>query len=203
MRLSRYAETIAERFGVTTDLQLPYGLDIRPTNPVAIVRHSRSRDERSIDVHRWGLIPSWWKQEKPPAHMFNARAESAAEKPSFRSAFKRRRCLVPVDGFYEWKKHEDGTKTKHLITHLDDQPLVLAGLWETWDSPGGETIPSFTVLTCEPNDRLSDIHDRMPVILDASRHETWLDPDNEDRAELQSMVGPCPSSWLNVQPAPA
>jgi putative SOS response-associated peptidase YedK len=201
MRLSRHADVIAERYGVDSDLVLPRGLDIRPTQNVAVIRHSRSQDARRFDVQRWGLIPSWWKQDKLPAHMFNARSETAAEKPSFRTAFRRRRCLVPIDAFYEWKKNEDGTKTKHVITTTEDGPFTLAGLWETWANPGGDTIASFTILTCEPNERLATIHDRMPVILDDAVHETWLDPEMQDVDALNALMRPYPAESIVAEPS--
>ncbi|MEM7229733.1 MAG: SOS response-associated peptidase [Planctomycetota bacterium] len=138
MRLSRHADVLAERYGAASDVVPPTGLNICPTQSVAVIRQSRSQGQRIIDVMRWGLIPSWWKQDKLPAHMFNARSETAAEKPSFRTALRRRRCLVPIDGFYEWQKHDDGTKTKHVITAPDESLFTLGGLWETWANPGGD-----------------------------------------------------------------
>src|SRR5690606_15346293 len=113
---------------------------------------------------RWGLLPSWAKDQTIAARLINARAETAAEKPSFRSAMKARRCLVPVDGFYEWEKVGDG-KQPYFIRAANDAPLALAGLWEHWTSADGESIQTFTILTTEANDLIRPIHERMPAIL--------------------------------------
>jgi putative SOS response-associated peptidase YedK len=163
-------------------LQPPY--NISPTQQVPIVRLHPGGSDREVTLLRWGLVPSWAPDLKTGARMFNARAETVASKPAFRSAFKQRRCLVPADGFYEWRK---GTKPKDpkqpFLIHLDsDQPFAMAGLWESWHpkEPDNVTKPStvetFTIITTEANDQVRELHDRMPVILAKQDYETWLNP---------------------------
>lgn len=124
---------------------------------------------------RWGLIPSWADDPAIGNRLINARSETAAEKPSFRSAIKQRRCLVPVDGFYEWQATGKKTKQPHLIRLKDGQPFALAGLWERWTAPDGELVESFTILTTDANAMMQPIHDRMPVILSREDYDRWLD----------------------------
>lgn len=143
------------------DVQPRY--NIAPTQPVAVVR--RIDRGRELSMLRWGLVPSWAKDPKIGARMINARAETVATKPAFRTALRRRRCLVPADGFYEWAKSAGGTKQPHYITRRDGRPFAFAGLWESWDGPDGSSIESCTIVTTEANDLVGRIHDRMPVIL--------------------------------------
>ena len=138
------------------------------------------------------MIPSWAKEESIGNRMINARAETVAEKPSFRNSFKRRRCLVPADGFYEWKKPTGGgRKIPMRIVLKDKEPFAFAGLWDTWVNPEGEEVESFTIITTQANELLRRIHDRMPVILAEEQEATWLDQD-ADAQELLSMLKPFP-----------
>ncbi len=130
---------------------------------------------RECAMLRWGLIPSWAKDEKIGARMINARSETAAEKPSFRSAVKSRRCLVPASGFYEWVKGPDG-KQPHFIHFADARTFAFAGLWERWSKGENGPLETFTILTTTPNDLISDLHDRMPVILPPETYVDWLEP---------------------------
>jgi putative SOS response-associated peptidase YedK len=130
---------------------------------------------RHFRLMQWGLLPSWAKQNDTSRRPFNARSETAHEKPSFRSSFTRRRCLVPADGWFEWTK-EDGGKQPHWIHPLDGRPLALAGLWSSWSSTTGDAIESFTILTCEAADHLAGLHHRMPVLMAPEDWEAWLDP---------------------------
>jgi putative SOS response-associated peptidase YedK len=185
--LSTSPESIAEIFGVRHVTEFEPRYNIAPTQLVPIVRRDPNSDERRIDLLKWGLIPSWADDPAIGSRMINARSETVAEKPSFRSAFKSRRCLVPADGFYEWKKSAGG-KVPHLIHRSDSKPFAFAGLWEHWKGPSG-AIDSFSILTTEANALMRPIHDRMPVILDASDYDPWLDPRTTSDA-LQELLRP-------------
>jgi len=159
--------------------------NITPTQMVPIIRASaaisgiRITKPRGVTMAHWGLIPGWAKDRSIAARMINARSETAAEKPSFRTALSRRRCIVPATGFYEWKAIE-GRKTKqpYLIGRSDGAPLAFAALWETWkDREAGDVVESCTILTTEANTFMRQIHDRMPVILRPEHFDAWLDPD--------------------------
>lgn len=175
--------------------------DVRPTNQAPIIREGEGG--RLASPARWGLIPSWAKDEKIAQHTFNARGETVAEKPSFRAAFKRRRCIVPASAFFEWQAVPGEKKKRKLrFASPDGKPLALAGLWERWQQPGtGETIDSYTIITTKANELMAPIHDRMPVILGASDWNAWLDPETGNPLLLQSMVAPCPDDWLEMAPA--
>lgn len=146
---------------------------------------------------RWGLIPPWAKDQKIGYKMINARGETAAEKPSFRHAFKKKRCLIPANAFYEWKKDASGKKP--MLIHLaQDELFAFAGLWETWKSPEGKTIHSCTILTTGPNELMADIHDRMPVILTKKAERVWLDPEIQDPEVLKELIKPYASGELQA-----
>lgn len=157
--------------------ETPTHYNIAPTQPAAVVRVLRASQEtgrRELAVMRWGLIPSWADDPAIGNRLINARSETAADKPSFRNAFKQRRCLVPVDGFYEWQATGKKTKQPHLIRLKDGRPFALAGLWEQWTAPDGELVESFTILTTDANAMMRPIHDRMPVIVGAADYDRWL-----------------------------
>ena len=148
----------------------------------------------------WGLVPAWAEEPKVGGQMINARAESAATKPVFREAFRRRRCLVPADGFYEWKKLTSG-KQPYCIRGRDHQPFAFAGLWERWlGSDAYPPIESFTILTTEPNALLRPLHDRMPVILDPGDFDLWLDPAIGEPDRLRRLLSPFPDDRLVAYP---
>lgn len=168
--------------------------NIAPTQEVLAVRQP---DGRELVELKWGLVPSWAKDPKIGYRMINARCESVAEKPSFRSAFKRRRCLIPADGFYEWKKTGDKTKQPYFVHLKDDQPFAFAGLWEYWERDG-EIIESCTVITTDANALMKPLHDRMPVILPAASYDEWLDPDNQATEDLPRLLRPYPSEEMNA-----
>ena len=182
-------ETIASLFG---GLQLPPlkpRYNIAPTQMVSCVREGKDRSPEYAEL-RWGLIPSWSKDLKLGARMINARGETVAEKPSFHSAFKKRRCLVLGDGFFEWKKEADG-KQPYYVTRMDRQPFCMAGLWERWeDKTTNDVVESCTVITTSANEFMQPLHDRMPVLLDASKFQMWLDPSFEDQSQLESLLVP-------------
>jgi putative SOS response-associated peptidase YedK len=158
--------------------------NIAPTQPVALVRCAAENGVRQWALARWGLVPSWADDVKIGQRMINARSETVAEKPSFRSAFRRRRCLVPADGYYEWQAATAGPKRPFYIHRVDDRPLAIAGLWECWQAPDGTQLETCTLLTTAANDRLRPIHDRMPVFLDEPSRHVWLDPHSPSPALL-------------------
>lgn len=162
--------------------------NIAPTQGAPVLR--RHPDGRLLCHElRWGLIPSWSKDMSGAARMINARAETAAEKPAFRAAFARHRCLVPADGFYEWEKLEGGRKQPWRVVMEDGGPFAFAGLWERWEHPDEGRIDSFTIITTDAAPQIAAIHDRMPVILDRDAHDAWLDPAAE-RDDLQPLLRP-------------
>ncbi|SUS08727.1 putative SOS response-associated peptidase [uncultured Defluviicoccus sp.] len=157
-----------------TPLKLPPRYNIAPTQDVPVVRRTREGDERELVTMRWGLVPFWARDLKGGAKMINARAETIAERPAFRDAFQRRRCLVAADGFYEWEKTQAG-KQPCRITVADCRPFAFAGLWERWRSSEGEAIESFTIIVTAANEQVRPLHDRMPMMLDVGQFGPWLD----------------------------
>jgi putative SOS response-associated peptidase YedK len=184
-------ERVKEVFNIsdTSNCQWEARYNIAPTQNIATVVYNSETKKRECRSLRWGLIPSWSKDSKMAARTINARAETLAEKPSFRSAFKRRRCLIIADGFYEWKKVET-KKQPYYFQLQDNQPFAFAGLWEEWLSPEDEKITSCTIVTTEANELLQQIHHRMPVILPQSDYETWLDPQQNNTELLQKLLRP-------------
>ncbi len=174
--------------------------NIAPTQPVMVARMAPGKAERELTYLTWGLIPSWAKDPKIGAKLINARAETLSEKPSFRSAFKRRRCLVIADGFYEWQKQATGKQPMYFS--LDRQPFGFAGLWEHWQSADGSEVESCAIITTEANELMRPIHDRMPVILNPQNYDRWLDPESSsDR--IQSLLCPYPAVEMSVYPVSA
>jgi len=145
-------------------------------------------------------VPPWADDPAIGNRLINARAETAAAKPSFRAALRRRRCLVPADGFYEWKR-EAGGKQPYLIRFEDGRPFALGGLWETWRNPSGEGIESFTILTTEPNEVVAPLHDRMPVIVPPEAFALWLDPAVGDPTAIAPLLAPPPADGMVARPA--
>jgi putative SOS response-associated peptidase YedK len=191
-------ELIAQQFGVTIDHQVEPRYNIAPTQPVAAIRLNETGDEREFTYFQWGLIPSWAKDPKIGSRMINARSETAAEKPSFRAAFKRRRCLIPATGFYEWQRQ--GERKQPMFIHAEDGNLFgLAGLWEIWSGADGSAMQSCTILTTEPNELMASIHNRMPVIIDPLDYSMWLDPGpNPD--EAQHLLRPYEAQKMAAYP---
>ena len=174
--------------------------NIAPSQFIPVVRNEGGNGERRLVFLRWGLIPSWAKDETVGYRTINARAESVARLPSFRSAFGNRRCLIPADGFYEWRRKGRMRQGFH-IRREDKRPLALAGLWERWEDPKqvGRVIESCSIITTEANEQLQDIHERMPVILEPERFDMWLDSDCRDFSELQKILVPF-SGPLSIHP---
>jgi len=165
-------------------------------SPVVIVRNGQPAVER----FRWGLVPFWAKSIKAAAKysLINARGEEITEKRSYAKAFQRRRCVVPLSGFYEWKR--EGTRKRPFAIHLRDHPIMsVAGVWERWQPDGdAEPVYSFSIVTTRANTYMADIHDRMPVILDGQDVEHWLDPEVQEPEHVLSLVRPCPPEWLTA-----
>lgn len=194
----RYTLTRAERYaqerGLTFDeFDIRPRYNIAPTQRVAIVFDA---SPAVITSARWGLIPFWAKDEKIGASLINARAETVATKPAFRAAFKKRRCLIPADGFYEWQRVGAG-KIPHRIVIGDGDPFAFAGLWETWTNPTGEPLRSCAIITCTPNALTAPIHDRMPVILPRGSESTWLAPETPAET-LASLLTPYPPDSMRA-----
>ena len=169
--------------------------NIAPTQQVATVLVENG--ERKLEMFHWGLIPSWADDPAVGNRMINARAETVATKPSYRSAFKSRRCLILADGFYEWKKTSSG-KQPYYIRMEDESPFAFAGLWEIWKN--GREIRSSTIITTEPNELLGDIHNRMPVILHPDDYALWLDPDFDEKEPLKTLLKPYPANQMAAYP---
>ncbi|MDF5724446.1 MAG: SOS response-associated peptidase [Rhizonema sp. PD37] len=215
--LSQSAETLAQAFEIQSLPDLEQQYNIAPTQVVATVS-SNSDKERKFQQLHWGLIPSWAKDTGIGVKLINARSETVAEKPSFRAAFKHRRCLVMADGFYEWQQQGKTTKSpasgeKLLSSHpekfkkqpfyfrlQDAQPFAFAGLWEQWESPEGKKIASCTILTTVANELLQPIHDRMPVILSPKDYDLWLDPQVQTLEPLQQILRPYPTEKMSAYP---
>jgi putative SOS response-associated peptidase YedK len=174
--------------------------NIAPTQAVAIVRIAPDTSVRQWQMVRWGLVPSWAKDASIGNRMINARGETIADKPSFRTAFRRRRCLVPADGYFEWRKSGSG-KQPYYIRLDDDRPFAMAGLWENWLDPAtNETLQSCTLITTQANPLTQPIHDRMPVILNAADYELWLDPQLQDAERLGALLRPFAGTELRADP---
>jgi putative SOS response-associated peptidase YedK len=178
--------------------------NIAPTQQVLVVRTSRERG-RVLEAMRWGLIPRWAKDDAIGIKTVNCRAETAATKPAWRASFQGRRCLVPADGFYEWKKLAGGKKQPMLVRvrgARGPDTFALAGLWDRWRPPAGEPIDTCTILTTEANDLVKSIHDRMPVIVPREKWGEWLDPGTDVGAAREALV-PLNASVMDAYPVSA
>ena len=186
---------LAQRFEFKgSDFSYDPGYNIAPTESVLTVRNVEGREAALM---RWGLIPFWAKDPKIGARMINARAETVAEKPAFRNALKKRRCLVLADGYYEWQKTPVG-KRPYRIIMKSGEPFAMAGLWETWKDPEGKVVPSCTIITTSANDYLAPIHNRMPVILPRESEELWLAPGIEDPTSVTHVFASTPDDLLHA-----
>ena len=192
---------LVDRFKVVVGIELlalPKRYNIAPSQNAPVIL--RENQEHHLKLFKWGLIPSWAKDPAIGNRMINARAEGIAEKPSFRKPIKRTRCLVPADGFYEWKKDPNGkTKTPMRIVLRSSEPFAFAGLWDTWKDPEGKEIRTYTIITTQANEALKPIHDRMPVILKLEDEDTWINPD-ANVEELMRLLGPYPNDEVEAYP---
>ena len=198
----RFALTIsplalAKLFQLDEVPELEPRYNIAPSQAVAAVVKGREDAQRILKMMQWGLIPFWAKDSSIGSRMINARSETVAEKPSFRAAFRRRRCLVLADGFYEWQKL-DGAKQPFYVTLQDREAFAFAGLWERWEGSENGVVESCTLLTCEPNDLLHPIHNRMPVILNPEDYSLWLDSGFQEAERLQALLCPYPSGRMQA-----
>jgi putative SOS response-associated peptidase YedK len=178
--------------------------NIAPMQDALVVRRHPDTGARHLDALRWGLVPSWEKEPSGGARLINARAEGVAERPAFRAAFARRRCLVPADGFYEWRAGAGprAPKQPYTVALRDGAPMALAGLWAGWRSPEGEVMRTFTIITTAANEKLRALHDRMPVILPRAAWPAWLGEEPAEPAELLALLRPYPLSDLAAWPVP-
>ncbi|MCR9141222.1 MAG: SOS response-associated peptidase [bacterium] len=185
--------------------------NIAPTQPVAVIRIDATAERRrELGVTQWGLVPEWAKDPSIGSRMINARSETLAEKPSFRSAYKRRRCLIPASGFFEWRTTPDKKKQPYFIhprqngdgapAAVTSELFAFAGLWETWFSEDGSEVQTSTIITTAANDIMRDLHHRMPVILEAEQYAGWLDPDTDAPDRLNQYLGQYSSRKMNYYP---
>ncbi len=168
---------------------------VAPSGPMAIVRMERGA--RHFALVRWGFVPSWVKEIKPGKPLINARGETVAEKPSFRNAMKRRRCLIPADGFYEWLGDVPGRKIAYFIHRPDGGLFAFAGLWEHWMGADGSELETGVIITTTPNKEVAQIHDRMPVVIQPEDYETWL---NGEVKAAAALIRPSPDDYFVLEP---
>lgn len=168
---------------------------VAPGSPIAIVRYDQG--QRHFALVRWGFIPSWAKEVKPGKPLINARAETVLDKPTFRNAMRRRRCLIPADGFYEWLGDQPGRKIAYFIHRQDNGLFAFAGLWEHWMGPDGSELETAAIITTAPNREVSQVHDRMPVVIAPEHHEAWL---TGETAEAASLLRPAPDGFFVLEP---
>lgn len=197
---------LSELFGTRNPLtNAPPRYNAAPSDLLLTVRHNPKTGERALDPILWGLVPHWAKDAKVGASLTNARAETIAEKPAFRDAFARRRCLVPVDGFYEWHRPDQGAKQPYAFAAPVNEtgerpPLVLAGLWEAWRDPGGAFLRTITLVTTSANEVMAPIHHRMPTILAPEDWALWL---GEQAGDAVALMRPCAEGLLDHWPVGA
>ena len=185
---------LTERFGIEeAPSSITPSYNIAPTQHVATVLSENGK--RKLEMLRWGLIPSWADDPEIGNRMINARSETVAEKPSYRKAFKKSRCLILADGFYEWQKTDSGKQPFH-IRMRDESPFAFAGLWASWDK--GDGIRSCTIITTDANDLVGEVHNRMPVILHPEDYEMWLEPDFDEREPLTTLLKPFPAEAMEA-----
>jgi len=193
--LTASPEALRALFGYSEQPNFPPRYNIAPTQPIAIVRLVDGK--RQFALVRWGLLPSWVKDPKNFTLLINARGESAIDKPAFRAAMKRRRCLIPADGFYEWQKASE-RKRPFYVHAKSGKPLAFAGLWEIWTGPNGEELDTAAIVTTTANRTLAPIHERMPVILAPEAFDLWLNSNEVDATTASALIAPAPGGLLEV-----
>jgi putative SOS response-associated peptidase YedK len=202
-RLSRRKQIIEEHFDtVSGEEDWSPRYNIAPTQLVPVIRQHPKEPNRVLSLMRWGLIPLWEKDASGAAGMINARSETAATKPAFRDPLKSRRCIVPADGFYEWKK-TGKTKQPYCFEVNDGELFAFAGIWDRWKNPDGKWITSCSILTTTPNAVTSVVHDRMPVILDPDNYDVWLDPGMNNVEAASEMLKPYAARLMRCYPVSA
>jgi putative SOS response-associated peptidase YedK len=199
-RLSRRKQIIAEHFDAISDADdwVPR-YNIAPTQPVPVLQQHPTEPTRHLSQMRWGLIPSWSKDASSAAKMINARSETAHTVPAFRDAMKYRRCLLPADGFYEWRRSANSNQPYCFEVNAG-KLFAFAGMWEGWKDPNGTWVKSCTILTTTPNALTSTVHDRMPVILDPADYDLWLDPGMKDATAVSQLLKPFDANAMRCYP---
>lgn len=190
--------SVAEIFGAPAPRDAAPRHNIAPSQAVLAVRAAQGGRSREVAALRWGLVPPWAKDPSIGDRLINARAETVAQKPAFRNAFRRRRCLIPASGFYEWKR-TGGRKQPYFVRRRDGELLAFAGLWERWEPEGAPPLETCAIVTTQANELLEPVHDRMPVILDPPGREAWLDPEAAP-GRLSDLLVPCPPGDLEAYP---
>lgn len=199
-RLTAKERYLRDHFGLDDDPSWTPRWNIAPTQPVAVVRQDAKRPHRNFSLVRWGLIPYWAKDPSVGFKTINAQSETAAEKPAFREAMRRRRCLVPADGFYEWQKISAKEKQPYNFGMIDDSVFAFAGLWESWRSPADEAIETCTILTTKPNALVAGVHDRMPAVLMPENYDLWLDPGITEPSRVMECLTPIDARLMKKYP---
>ena len=199
----RYAATLppemmVEMFKLLNSIDFPPRFNITPTQPIAVVWEQSGR--RTIQLVRWGFVPTWVKDPREFSLLINARAETMAEKPSFRNAVRNSRCIVPASGYYEWMKGPDGKKQPYYITMADGGPMIFAGLYSQWAGPEGEEVDTACIVTVEPNLEISSVYDRMPAILRGDAVDAWLNTRDIDVKDATQLALPLPEGSLKYHP---
>jgi putative SOS response-associated peptidase YedK len=199
-RLTHSKQYLAERFQATGDeIEDRPRYNIAPTQRVLTVRNEQGKKVRHFTTMRWGLIPSWAKDISIGNKTLNARSESVTTTPAFRNSILTKRCLIPADGFYEWRKM-GSVKQPYCFEVGEGDVFALAGLWDQWTSPDGEIIESCTILTTTPNSLVADLHDRMPVIVPPDKYDSWLDPDVTDFKAIRDILKPYDANLMRLYP---
>lgn len=195
--LTSAPQAIRDLFRYAEQPNFPPRYNVAPTQPIVVVRLNNG--QRQFALMRWGLLPSWVKDPKTFSLIINARGENVIDKPAFRAAMKRRRCLIPADGFYEWKAGGP-RKQPYFIHARSGEPLAFAGIWETWTGPNGEELDTVAIVTTDANPTLRPLHDRMPVIVPPDAFDLWLDSDRVDAATAAALIVPAPDALLEAYP---
>ena len=199
-RLTHSKQYLADRFQATGDeIEERPRYNIAPTQAVLTVRKEQGRKVRHFSTMRWGLIPSWAKDMTIGTKTLNARSETITTTPAFRDSILTKRCLIPADGFYEWRKM-GSVKQPYCFEVGEGEVFALAGLWDQWTSPDGEIIESCTILTTTPNSLVADLHDRMPVIVPPDKYDLWLDPDVTDIKVIRDILKPYDAKLMRLYP---
>ena len=191
-------EALRALFRFAEQPNFPARYNVAPTQAIPIVRLVEGK--REFALVRWGFVPSWVKDPNQFSLIINARGESVCDKPAFRAAMKRRRCLIPADGFYEWQATGKGPKQPFYIHAKSGEPLAFAGLWETWEGPNGEAVDSAAIVTTRANKVLAPLHDRMPVIIAPDAFDLWLNCGEVDARTAEALIAPAPDALLTAYP---
>ena len=198
-RLTYAKPYLAERFGAVGEIEERPRYNIAPTRQVVTVRKEEGKKTRKFTTMRWGLIPSWAKDMSIGTQTLNARSETVTTKPAFRDPIRRRRCLIPSNGFYEWQKM-GSVKQPYYFEVGEGELFALAGLWDQWETPEGQIIESCSILTTAANSPVADLHDRMPVIVPPDKYDVWLDPDVNDFNVIRDILRPYDANLMRRYP---